>query len=87
MLPLVPAALLPPLHRRPAAPTLPATGMRKGSVQKMRLRARASREALTATVSSIGSSGGMTAGSSSSSSSSSRQGMQGTMACHWWPCS
>lgn len=41
--------------------TLPAMGIRKGSVQKTALRDRASSEALTAMDSSIGSSGGTTA--------------------------
>ena len=41
--------------------TLPARGMRKGSVQTTNLRMRASREALTAMDSSMGSSGGTTA--------------------------
>ena len=40
--------------------TLPARGMRKGSVQKTALRARFSSDALTAMESSMGSSGGMT---------------------------
>ena len=40
--------------------TLPAMGMRKGSVQKTALRARLSRLVLTAMESSMGSSGGMT---------------------------
>ena len=39
---------------------MPARGIRKGSVQKTALRASASREALTAMLSSMGSSGGMT---------------------------
>jgi hypothetical protein len=41
--------------------TLPASGMRKGSVQNTLLRASARSDAFTATVSSMGSSGGMTA--------------------------
>lgn len=43
-----------------AVGTLPACTMRKGSVQKTRLRASASRDAFTAIDSSMGSSGGMT---------------------------
>ena len=43
-----------------AGHTFPARGIRKGSVQKTALRASASREALTAMLSSMGSSGGIT---------------------------
>ncbi len=47
-----------PTHTR--IHTLPANGMRKGSVQKTFFLLRATREALTAIESSMGSSGGMT---------------------------
>ena len=44
----------------PRVHTLPAKGIRKGSVQTTLLRMRAMREELTARVSSMGNSGGMT---------------------------
>lgn len=51
------------MHRKEpeAGQTLPARGMRKGSVQKMPLRTSASRDAFTAMDSTMGSSGGTTA--------------------------
>jgi hypothetical protein len=49
-----------PVLSKQQTSTLPAKGMRKGSVQKTERRRSARRLALTAIVSSIGSSGGMT---------------------------
>ena len=55
------ASSLPPSTKAlRAGHTFPARGIRKGSVQKTALRASASREALTAMLSSMGSSGGIT---------------------------